>query len=109
MQSRGGLLSEADLEEFQPFWEVPTSIDYRGYTVHTAPPPCSGIQYLQSLKLVERFDLAGMGHNSAEAIHIMLEAMKIATADRIHYAPMGADCPTDELLSRELHRRSAAR
>ena len=99
VRSRGGLLSEADLEDFQPFWEAPTSIDYRGYTVHTAPPPCSGIQYLQSLKLVERFDMAGLGHNSADAIHIMLEAMKIATADRIHYASMGADCPTDELLS----------
>ncbi len=99
VQSQDGLLSDEDMEEFQPFWEAPTSIDYRGYSIHTAPPPCSGIQYLQSLKLSERFDIAGLGHNSAEAIHVILEAMKLAIADRIHYASLGADCPTDELLS----------
>lgn len=101
VRAQGGLISEADLEEFEPFWEAPASIDYRGYTVHTAPPPCSGIQYLQSLKLAERFDLAEMGHNSAATIHVILEAMKIATADRIHYASLCAACPTDELLSPE--------
>ena len=60
--------------------------------------PASSI--CRALKLLERFDIAGLGHNSAEAIHIMLEAMKLAIADRIHYASLGADCPTDELLSR---------
>ena len=39
VQAQGGLLSEEDLEEFQPFWEAPTSIDYRGYRIHSAPRP----------------------------------------------------------------------
>lgn len=101
VRAQGGLLSEDDLESFQPFWESPASVDYRGYTVFSAPAPCAGIQYLQTLKLLERFDLAGIGHNSAEAAHVILEAMKLAVADRIHYAPLGAACPTDDLLSPE--------
>jgi gamma-glutamyltranspeptidase/glutathione hydrolase len=99
VQSVGGLLTEEDLETFEPFWESASSVDYRGYRVHSAPPPCAGIQYLEALKLLERFDIGALGHNTAESIHLISEAFKLATADRIHYAPLGADCPTDELLS----------
>jgi gamma-glutamyltranspeptidase/glutathione hydrolase len=108
VQAQGGLLAAEDLEGFEPFWEAPASIDYRGYRIHSAPAPCAGIQYLQTLKLLERFDLAGMGHNSAEGLHVILEAMKLAMVDRIHYAPLGAACPTDELLSNDyIAQRSA--
>jgi gamma-glutamyltranspeptidase/glutathione hydrolase len=108
VQAQGGLLSHEDLESFEPFWESPSSVDYRGYRIFSAPAPCAGIQYLQTLKLLERFDLAAIGHNSAEYAHIVLEAMKLAMVDRIHYAPLGKDCPTDELLSPDyIAKRSA--
>ena len=99
VRAQGGLLAEGDLESFQPFWESPASINYRGFNVLSPPAPCAGIQYLQTLKLLERFDIAGMGHNSADSMHVVLEAMKLAMVDRIHYAPLAADCPTEELLS----------
>lgn len=99
VQAKGGLLSEGDLAGFQPEWEDPATVAYRDFVVQSPAPPCAGIQYLQTLKLLEPYDIGGMGHNSADAIHTIAEAMKLAVADRIHYAPLGADCPTDELLS----------
>ena len=110
VRAQGGLLSEEDLEEFQPFWED-ADVDrlsrlhdpLRATAVLRHPVPAD------ASSCSERFDLAGLGHNSAEAIHVILEAMKLAVADRIHYAPLGAACPTDELLSAGVHRRPAAR
>ncbi|MCA9860488.1 MAG: gamma-glutamyltransferase family protein [Thermomicrobiales bacterium] len=99
VQAQGGLLGADDLAEFQPFWQETISAGYRGYRVHSAPPPCSGIQYLEALALLEPYDLAGMGQNSPESIHLIAEAFKLAGADRIAYAPLAADCPTEDLLS----------
>jgi gamma-glutamyltranspeptidase/glutathione hydrolase len=99
VRAKGGLLCEEDLAEFQPKWEDPAVVEYRGYRVQTPAPPCSGIQYLQTLKLLEPYDIGGMGHNSAETIHTVVEAIKLAVADRIHNAPLGPACPTNELLA----------
>jgi gamma-glutamyltranspeptidase / glutathione hydrolase len=99
VRAQGGLLKYQDLEQFQPFWELPVSANYRGITILSPPPPCAGIQILQTLKLLERFDLARMGHNTADSVHVILEAIKLATADRIRYAPDASECPTQELLS----------
>jgi gamma-glutamyltranspeptidase/glutathione hydrolase len=99
VRAKGGLLRDEDLAGFQPVWEDPAAVDYRGYRVQTPAPPCSGIQYLQTLKLVEMSDIGGMGHNSAEAIHTIVEAIKLAVADRIRSAPLGPGCPTAELLA----------
>jgi gamma-glutamyltranspeptidase / glutathione hydrolase len=63
----------------------PLAIQYRGNTVMTMPPACSGIQYLESLKILEAFDLTELGHNSAEYLHLLLEAIKLASADRTAY------------------------
>ncbi len=95
---QGGLLSERDLADFRPEWQSTVSTAYRGYEIHTAPPPCSGFQYLQTFNLLEPFDLQSMGQNSADTIHVMAEAMKLATADRIAYAAQ-PDAPVAELLS----------
>ncbi|MCC7265370.1 MAG: gamma-glutamyltransferase [Candidatus Latescibacteria bacterium] len=86
MEETGGLLSAADLAAFTPAWLDPIHITYRGYKVFVPPLPCQGIQYLLTLKLLEGFDLAGLGHNSAEALHLFIEAAKLAAADRIAYA-----------------------
>jgi gamma-glutamyltranspeptidase / glutathione hydrolase len=97
-KENGGLLTEEDLATYEPSWKSPISINYRGYTVYSPPLPCSGMQYLQTLKICEGFDMASMGHNSAEYIHHLAEAMKLAVADRTTYAP-DESAPIDQLLS----------
>jgi gamma-glutamyltranspeptidase / glutathione hydrolase len=97
-QENGGLLQQEDFSSYRPHWEDPISISYRGYDVFCAGPPCSGMQYLQTLGLVSEFDMAGMGHNTAAYIHHLAEAMKLAVADRTTYAPR-LDSPIDQLLS----------
>jgi gamma-glutamyltranspeptidase / glutathione hydrolase len=106
-QENGGLLQQEDFSSYRPHWEEPISISYRGYDVFCAGPPCSGIQYLQTLGIVSGFDMAGMGHNSAQYIHHLAEAMKLAVADRTTYAPC-LDAPVEQLISNDYlaHRRS---
>lgn len=97
-QENGGLLTEEDLATYQPSWTTPISVNYRGYDIYAPPLPCSAMQYLQTLKICEGFDMAGMGHNSIEYIHHLAEAMKLAVADRTTYAP-DESAPIDKLLS----------
>ena len=98
-QANGGLLTEEDLADYKPVWQEPISTSYRGYDIYCPPPPCSGMQYLQTLNIVEGFDMAGMGHNSADYLHHLAEAMKLAVADRYTYAP-NPDSPIAGLLSK---------
>lgn len=97
-QEHDGLLTADDLASYKPFWQDPITVNYRGYQVYCPPLPCSGMQYLETLKLVEGFDMAGMGQNSPSYIHHLAEAMKLAVADRTTYAP-NPDSPIDYLLS----------
>ena len=85
VQEAGGWLTMEDLADFQVQWVEPLAIQYRGNTVMTMPPECSGLQYLESMKILEAFDLAELGHNSAEYLHLLLEAIKLASADRAAY------------------------
>jgi gamma-glutamyltranspeptidase/glutathione hydrolase len=103
----GGLITQKDLDDFAPTWVEPIGINYRGYEVYCPPPPCSGIQYLMTLKIVEGFDMAGMGQNSAAYVHHLAEAMKLAVADRAEYAP-APNPPTEGLISKQYadYRRS---
>ncbi len=103
----GGLITQKDLDDYAPEWVEPIGVNYRDYDVYCPPPPCSGIQYLQTLNIVEGFDMAGMGQNSAPYIHHLAEAMKLAVADRAEYAP-APNPPTTGLLSKEYadYRRS---
>jgi gamma-glutamyltranspeptidase/glutathione hydrolase len=98
-QANGGLLTEADLAGYAPSWQTPITTTYRGYDIFCPPPPCSGMQYLQTLNLVEGFDMAELGHNSADYIHHLAEAMKLAVADRYTYAP-SPNPPIAGLLSK---------
>ncbi|CAN5896128.1 gamma-glutamyltransferase [soil metagenome] len=98
VQAQGGLLDAGDLADYQPVWKQPLQISYRGYSIACPPPNCSGIQYLQSLKMLEGFDLAGSGQNSADSLHLMAETFKLSVADRIAYTT--SPClKTDEMLS----------
>ncbi|HUG16570.1 MAG TPA: gamma-glutamyltransferase [Thermomicrobiales bacterium] len=99
-EAHGGLLSAQDLAAYQPEWQEPISTTYRGNTIYCPAPPCSGIQYMQTLNMVEAFDMAAMGQNSAEYIHHLAEAMKLAVADRIAYTA-DPSSPFDRLMSKE--------
>jgi gamma-glutamyltranspeptidase/glutathione hydrolase len=98
VRSQGGHLTEDDLADYHPAWKDPIRTAYRGYDVCCPPPPCAGIQYLETFNIVAGDDLATAGQNTAQTIHLMAEAMKLAVADRIAYAAR-PDVPTAGLLS----------
>ena len=97
VQQAGGLLTMEDLGDFRPEWREPIGITYRDWRVATLGPECSGVQYLESLKILEAFDLAGIGHNSAEYLHLLIETIKIASADRARYV-MDSSVPVTLLV-----------
>ncbi|THD72733.1 MAG: gamma-glutamyltransferase [Bradyrhizobium sp.] len=99
----GALLSSDDLAEFEPEIQTPIEIDYRGFTVRQSPPNSTGWVLLQELKLAEQFDLASLGPLSADLIHILVEAKKLAFADRERFSadPRFFAAPLRTLLSDE--------
>lgn len=107
VQERGGLLTMRDLHDFTPEWQETVGTTYRGYEIRTVRPPCSGFQYLETLNILEGFDLAAAGQNSARTLHLLAEAMKLAVADRIAYAAR-PDAPLAGLLSKEYAERRRA-
>src|SRR5438309_8941653 len=103
MQQNGGFLRKADFEKHTSTWVDPVSTNYRGYNVFELPPNGQGIATLQILNILEGFDLKSMGRNSAETLHIMVEAKKIAWADRAKFYadPEFAKIPLAGLLSKK--------
>jgi len=102
-QEQGGLLSMKDLADCNARWQEPISTTYQGHTVYEAPPNSSGHILLQELNLVEQFDLKRLGYNSAESVHLMVEAKKLAFIDREAYVadPDYIDIPVEGLISKE--------
>ena len=102
-EEQGGLLTMKDLADCRSRWEEPIAASYRGHTVYEAPPNSSGHILLQELNMVERFDLKSLGCNSAESIHLMVEAKKLAFIDREAYVadPDFVNVPTQALISKE--------
>src|SRR5262249_23377009 len=100
-KANGGLIRYADLARHRTPTEDPVPIDSRGHTVCKGGVWTQGPFLLQTLQLLEPFDLKSAGHNRAETIHLAVEAMKLAFADRdVYYAdPYFADVPLKELLS----------
>ena len=100
---QGGFLTVDDLKNYEPEWINPVSSSYRGFDVWELPPNGQGIAALQILNILEQYDIASMGHNSAEYIHLFTEAKKLAYEDRAkYYADMSfADVPVEELISKE--------
>ena len=102
-ERHAGLLAEDDLHDWAPSWEEPVSVDYHGYEVYKAGPWSQAPVFLQQLRLLEEFDLAGLAHAGAEWVHTITECAKLAFADREAWYgdPDFADVPLAELLSRE--------
>lgn len=102
MRANGGFLRKADFEKHTSTWVEPVSTNYRGYDVFELPPNGQGIAALQILNILEGFDLRAMGRNSPETLHAMIEAKKIAWADRAKFYadPAFAKIPLTGLLSK---------
>jgi gamma-glutamyltranspeptidase/glutathione hydrolase len=82
MAAHGGLMSLADLAGFRAVRHAPMMVPYRGRVVALPPPPAGGIVVAEILRIVERFDLVALGHNSPEYIRVLAEAMKVAGRDK---------------------------
>ena len=100
-RENGGLIRYTDLATHVTRVEEPVTASYRGHTVYKCGAWTQGPFLLETLQLLDGFDLASMKHNSADSIHVSVEAMKLALADRdVYYAdPLFASVPIRELLS----------
>jgi len=101
VRANGGFLCERDLADFTVYQTDPLSVDYRGWRVAMPNPPGGGVLVAQILKMLERFDLVGMGFNSPEYIRVVTEAMKIALRDKEQFIgdPLLVQNPLDQLLA----------
>ncbi len=99
----GGYITKEDLAAHRSEWVEPVSTTYRGYEVFELPPNGQGIAALQMLNLLEAYDLARLGHNSAEYLHLHVEAKKLAFADRARFYadPAFSDLPIADLISKD--------
>ena len=98
----GGVLAMEDLRKHHSDWVEPISTNYRGYDVYEFPPNTQGITALEMLNIIEGYDLNALGYQMAETLHVLLEAKKLAFADRDRYVsdPAFVDVPVARLLDK---------
>jgi gamma-glutamyltranspeptidase / glutathione hydrolase len=108
-REHGGLITPGDLRDFDVEWTAPISTTYRGWRVFELPPNTQGIAALMMLDIMERYPLGEYGFYSAEALHVMIEAKKLAYADMLRYVgdPRFAETPISALLDKSLARLRA--
>jgi gamma-glutamyltranspeptidase/glutathione hydrolase len=102
-EEKGGLFSSRDFAEHTSTWAQPVHTAYRGHDIWELPPNGQGIAVLQMLNILEDYDLKRMGPRSADYWHLLVEAKKLAYADRArYYADMDfAKVPVEELISKQ--------
>jgi gamma-glutamyltranspeptidase/glutathione hydrolase len=105
----GGALSEADLSEYTAEWVTPLTTNYRGWDVYEIPPNGQGIAALVMLNILESFPLADYGRATADSLHLMIEAKKLAYADMQRHIgdPRFARIPVEAMLSKAYARQRA--
>ena len=102
-RATGGILSLEDLKAYSPRWREPVQFSYKDLNLISMGPPSSGgICLAQLMQMVEPYDLKAMGHNSPEAMHVMVEAERRSYADRAHFLgdPDFVTIPQDHLLDK---------
>jgi gamma-glutamyltranspeptidase/glutathione hydrolase len=97
----GGFLTTDDLRNHRSEWVVPISVSFKGYRLYELPPNGQGIAALEMLRILEPYDLKGMGHNTAPYLHHLIEAKKLAFADLERFVgdPAAMKTPAEHLLS----------
>jgi gamma-glutamyltranspeptidase / glutathione hydrolase len=105
----GGTMTAEDLADYSAEWVEPLSTEYHGWTVYELPPNGQGIAALEMLNMMQQFPLAQYGHNSADALHVMIEAKKLAYADLRKYIgdPKFSKIPVAGLLAADYARERA--
>ncbi len=105
----GGTMTAEDLADYSAEWVEPLSTEYHGWTVYELPPNGQGIAALEMLNMMQQFPLAQYGHNSADALHVMIEAKKLAYADLRKYIgdPKFSKIPVAGLLAGDYARERA--
>ena len=105
MAANGGMITEEDLEIYEAVEREPIRGTYRGYEIVSMPPPSSGgTALVQMLNILEGYDLASLGHNSADYLHVLTEAMRRAYADRAEHLgdpDFNASMPLDRLMDKD--------
>ena len=103
MKRQGGYLSAEDLADHRGEWVEPVSVNYRGYDVWEMPPNSQGIAALQTLNILEGFDLAKAGFGSTEHVHWVVESLKLAFADSalLYADPNFFKTPVKQLLGKD--------
>ena len=109
-QQLGGTMTAADLSEYQPEWVQPISTDYRGWKVSELPPNGQGIGTLEMLNILENFPLGEYDQSSVEALHLEIEAEKLAFSDLLRYVgdPKFGTVSVAGLLSKPYAKQRAA-
>ncbi len=107
LEEKGGYLTLKDFKEHRSDWVEPLSTNYRGYDIFELPPNGQGAVVLEMLNILEGYDLESLGHNSAEYIHLLVEAKKIAFFDRDKYIADSSfnRLPTETIISKEYAER----
>ncbi len=102
--AEGGVMTAADLADYQPEWVEPVSTTYHGWTVYETPPNTQGIAALSMLNIMELYPLKDWGHDNPKTLHTEMEAKALAYSDMLHYVgdPRTAKIPTARLISKEL-------
>jgi gamma-glutamyltranspeptidase/glutathione hydrolase len=110
LRAHGGAHTLEDFAEFEPEWVEPITTTYRGWDIFELPPNGQGVAALSMLNIMENFPLKDYGHNSAAALHVMVEAKKLAYADMARYVgdPRFGPVPVKEMLSKDLAKQRAA-
>lgn len=103
-QENGGYFTLEDFAAYEPIWAEPVHTTYRGYDVYTSPSTSrGGFEVAMQLNLIEGYDVASMGHNSARTLHLVSESIKVAKADIYHYVadPKFTEIPVAGMVSKE--------
>jgi gamma-glutamyltranspeptidase/glutathione hydrolase len=84
-ERKGGFFTRKDFADHRSDWVEPITVNYRGYDIYELPPTTQGFVALEMLEVIEGFDLKSMGPQSADSLHLLIEAKKLAFADRDRY------------------------
>src|SRR6266513_379639 len=111
VQQSGGVLSMEDMQKHHSDWVEPISTNYSGYDIFEFPPNSQGLTALEMLNIIEGYNLKSLGYQTPEYLHILLEAKKLAFADRDQYIsdPDFVDVPVERLISKDYAAQQRAR
>jgi gamma-glutamyltranspeptidase len=110
-RANGGLFSLKDLEDHRSTWMEPIETTFEGCRICVVPPNSQGIALLMQLNIIENFDLPRLGHHSPDYVHLLVEAKKLAFADRDRYVcdPDFHSPPVEKMIAKAYGRRQGTR